>query len=142
MAFVKTHLPCPDCGGSDPAALNEDGSMYCFSCDKLTPAPRDHHPSPQPIEFKTYKNNSMNTSDGSFNELTDRGISLSTAKKYGVKSVLNSKGEVDTHIYPYYNVNEIGAYKLRDANKTFFGKGHPLAQAYLVSSYSKRAVSL
>ena len=123
MAFVKTHLPCPDCGGSDPAALNEDGSMYCFSCDKLTPAPRDHHPSPQPIEFKTYKNNSMNTSDGSFNELTDRGISLSTAKKYGVKSVLNSKGEVDTHIYPYYNVNEIGAYKLRDANKTFYWQG-------------------
>jgi twinkle protein len=122
MAFVKTHLPCPECGGSDPASLNEDGSMYCFSCDKLIPN-HDNSISPTPIEFKTYKNNSVNTSDGSFNALTDRSISLDTAKKYGVKSILNSKGEVDTHIYPYYNVNEIGAFKLRDTNKTFFWQG-------------------
>jgi len=122
MAFVKTHLPCPECGGSDPASLNEDGSMYCFSCDKLIPN-HDNSISPTPIEFKTYKNNSVNTSDGSFNALTDRGISLDTAKKYGVKSILNSKGDVDTHIYPYYNVNEIGAFKLRDTNKTFFWQG-------------------
>lgn len=126
MAFVKTHLPCPDCGGSDPASLNEDGSLYCFSCDKLI---KNHDSSStpsitnDPIEFKTYRNNSMNTSDGSFNALTDRGISLDTAKKYGVKSILNSKGDIDTHIYPYYSVNEIGAYKLRDANKTFFWQG-------------------
>ena len=122
MAFVKTHIPCPDCGGSDPAALNEDGSLYCFSCDKLIPN-HDNSTSPTTIEFKTYKNNSVNTSDGSFNALTDRGISLDTAKKYGVKSILNSRGDVDTHIYPYYNVNEIGAFKLRDTNKTFFWQG-------------------
>jgi twinkle protein len=122
MAFVKTHLPCPECGGSDPASLNEDGSMYCFSCDKLIPN-HDNSISPTPIEFKTYKNNSVNTSDGSFNALTDRSISLDTAKKFGVKSILNSKGDVDTHIYPYYNVNEIGAFKLRDTNKTFFWQG-------------------
>jgi twinkle protein len=96
--------------------------MYCFSCDKFIPN-NDNSISPTPIEFKTYKNNSVNTSDGSFNALTDRGISLDTAKKYGVKSILNSKGEVDTHIYPYYNVNEIGAFKLRDTNKTFFWQG-------------------
>ena len=122
MTFIKTHLPCPECGGSDPASLNDDGSMYCFSCDKLIPN-HDSSISPTPVEFKTYKNNSVNTSDGSFNALTDRSISLSTAKKYGVKSILNSKDEIDTHIYPYYNVNEIGAYKLRDAKKTFFWQG-------------------
>lgn len=122
MAFVKTHLPCPECGGSDPASLNEDGSLYCFSCDKLI-RNQDNTIQTTPIEFKTYKNNSMNTSDGSFNALTDRGISLDTAKKFGVKSILNSRGEVDTHIYPYYNVNEIGAYKLRDPNKTFHWQG-------------------
>jgi len=122
MAFVKTHIPCPECGGSDPASLNDDGSLYCFSCDKLIPN-HDNSISPTAIEFKTYKNNSVNTSDGSFNALTDRSISLDTAKKYGVKSILNSRGDVDTHIYPYYNVNEIGAFKLRDTNKTFFWQG-------------------
>ncbi len=33
MAFVKYHLPCPECGGSDPVSLNEDGSGYCFGCN-------------------------------------------------------------------------------------------------------------
>ena len=34
MAFVKERLPCvmPDCDSSDAAGLNEDGSVYCFSC--------------------------------------------------------------------------------------------------------------
>ena len=34
MAFVKYHQPCPLCGSSDAASINEDGSAYCFSCDK------------------------------------------------------------------------------------------------------------
>mgnify|MGYP003125776817 CR=1 FL=1 len=32
MTFVKTHQPCPMCGSSDAASYNEDGSVYCFSC--------------------------------------------------------------------------------------------------------------
>ena len=65
----------------------------------------------------------MNNAEGSFNPLTDRGISLETAKKYGVKSILNSSGAVCSHIYPYYNVNEIGGYKIREANKSFTWRG-------------------
>jgi uncharacterized Zn finger protein len=32
MAFKKIHQSCPDCGGSDPLAVNEDGSTKCFNC--------------------------------------------------------------------------------------------------------------
>ena len=34
MAFVKYHQPCPLCSSSDAVSVNEDGSAYCFSCDK------------------------------------------------------------------------------------------------------------
>ncbi len=34
--LVESGLPCPDCGGSDPLALYDDGHTHCFSCDKTT----------------------------------------------------------------------------------------------------------
>ena len=122
MAFVKYHLPCPECGGSDPVSLNEDGSGYCFSCNIRI---KDYYGSNENVsDIKTYQRNSMNTSEGSFNELTDRNISIDTAKKYGVKSVLNSDGSINSHIYPYYISNEMVGSKIRlTENKEFQWKG-------------------
>jgi twinkle protein len=119
MAFVKTHLPCPDCGGSDPLALNEDGSSYCFSCTTHTPAKE------KVTDFKTYQRNStLHSNDGGeFYPLTDRGIRLETAKKYGVRSVKNSRGEIVEHAYPYYINNEAVASKVRGQDKNFYWKG-------------------
>lgn len=73
-------------------------------------------------DFKTYKNNSMNEIEGEFVPLHDRGISLETAKKYGVKA-LSRNGEIVKHYYPYYNANEISGYKVREAGKIFSWKG-------------------
>jgi twinkle protein len=132
MAFVKTKLPCPQCGGSDPVGLNEDGSAYCFSCAERIPSyykavsgGSDNYKPPMksvpPVtELKTYRNNTVLSSDGEFNALTDRKISLETAKKYGVKSSLNTKGEVVSHSYPYYNINEVSGYKVRNTKDKLF----------------------
>jgi hypothetical protein len=49
---------------------------------------------------------------GEFYPLTDRGIRLETAKKYGVRSVKNSRGEIVEHAYPYYINNEAVASKV------------------------------
>ena len=106
MAFVKYHQPCPLCGSSDAASLNEDGSAYCFSCDKRV---NDYEnllkckPELIPIddnieEFKVHQTNSVNEIEGSFAALTDRGISLATAKKYNVKALKNNKGEIALHL--------------------------------------------
>lgn len=32
--FVVVHQPCPLCGSTDAAAFHEDGSGFCFSCNK------------------------------------------------------------------------------------------------------------
>lgn len=34
MPFIETHIECVGCGSSDGRSLNEDGSSYCFVCDK------------------------------------------------------------------------------------------------------------
>jgi len=118
MAFVKQHIPCPACGGSDPAGLNEDGSIYCFSCRVWTP-PEKYTAIKKSDEF-------YGGSEGEYNSLTDRGISLETAKKYGVRSIKNSIGSIVQHSYPYYD--SAGKYtgdKVRKSNKAFTWRGTP-----------------
>ncbi len=129
MSFVKTQLPCPSCGGGDPVALNEDGSAWCFSCDTRFPNYEEATNGTietKPSDLQTYRNNSMNDAEGSFIALTDRGISLETAKKYGVKAVKNqSSNQIMRHLYPYYVANEITGYKVREPNKMFSWRGNP-----------------
>ena len=130
MPFAKYHLPCPSCGGSDPVAVNEDNSAWCFSCDTRFPdyykAIEGADVAPKTSDIQTYRNNSMNDIEGSFAALDDRGISVDTAKKYGVKSVKNqSSNVIMRHYYPYYVANEITGYKVREPNKMFSWRGNP-----------------
>ena len=106
MAFVKYHLPCPNCGGSDPVSVDQDGHGYCFSCNTFL---RDYDKGETTIpDIKTYQRNAnMGSDEGTFQALDDRRISLDTAKKYGVKSSPN------THYYPYYISNEMVSTKIR-----------------------------
>lgn len=123
--FVRHHLPCPECGGSDPVSLNNDGSAWCFSCSTRF-AKYEESDTPvtkQPIDIKPYQNNNMNFTEGEFVALKDRGISLNTAKTFGVKCVTDSSGNILKHFYPYYVANEIVGYKVREQNKLFTWKG-------------------
>ena len=94
MSFVKFRQPCPNCGGSDPVALNENGSAKCFSCGTFFKNYSEVSEG-NVSDFSTYQrnNNNNNSSEASFNALTDRGISVETAKKYGVKSTDKIGGE-------------------------------------------------
>jgi twinkle protein len=131
MPFIKTNLPCPSCGGSDPVALNENGSAWCFSCETRFPdyeeaCEEDSTSLPLPdttSDIKTYRNNAMNEAEGNFVGLTDRGISAETAKKYGVKAIQQGD-KITKHLYPYYVSNEITAYKIRESNKMFTWRGN------------------
>jgi len=128
MPFVKYHQPCHDCGSSDAVSINEDGSAWCFSCStyfKDYSTPEVHQPDTV-TDFKTYQRNSAMSdynSSAQFHELTDRKISLETAKKFGVKSTV-SNNNVTSHHYPYYNQNEYVGTKIRKANKEFTWTGN------------------
>ena len=129
MPFVKHKLPCPACGGSDPVSVNDNGSGFCFSCRTYLPNYRTaevQHDDDVETEFEIHQRNSKmnNSSAATFNELTDRKISLATAKKYGVKST-TLNGKIDKHYYPYYNGHELSGTKIRKQNKDFTWTGSP-----------------
>ena len=123
MAFVKYHQPCPLCSSSDACSLNEDGSAYCFSCDKRIT--NYQQPTGGNIEnIQTHRINSVNEIEGSFLALNDRGITLATAKKYNVKSIANKEGKIIRHFYPYCVASEITSYKVREDGKYFTWRGN------------------
>jgi len=129
MPFVKHKLPCPACGGSDPVSVNDNGSGFCFSCRTYLPnysTAEVQQDDDVETEFEIHRRNSKmnNSSTATFNELTDRKISLATAKKYGVKSTLLN-GKIDKHYYPYYNGHELSGTKIRKQNKEFAWTGSP-----------------
>tara|TARA_R110002020_G_scaffold198231_2_gene399474 strand:- start:9091 stop:10731 length:1641 start_codon:yes stop_codon:yes gene_type:complete len=119
------------CSSSDACSLNEDGSAYCFSCDKrinnydeeFIGEPKKITPLNNIEEFKVQQTNSINEIEGSFQALTDRGISLATAKKFNVKAVKNNKGEIVKHFYPYCVAAEVTSYKVRETGKHFSWRG-------------------
>ena len=134
MAFVKTHQPCEKCGSSDAAALNEDGSKFCFSCNEYfkPSSTSEVHQQDAALEFDGYPqektmSNNYTSSTGSAPEayvaLTDRGISLDTVKKYGVTATLLN-GEIARHFYPYYSGHDkVGTKIRRREDKHFSWRG-------------------
>ena len=108
-------LPCPKCGGSDPVAKNKNGSAKCFSCGTFFSSYEEAVEGKVIQKNNNYKKEStfLSSYTGVFGSLTDRGISETVAKKYGVRIVYNNSGEIAQHIYPYYNGNEIVGTKTR-----------------------------
>lgn len=74
---------------------------------------------------KTLQTNTVATQQGSFEALTDRGITLETCKKYNVTVTKDFDGEITHHNYPYYDKNNsLSAYKIREIeNKEFRTSG-------------------
>ena len=130
MAFVKLHQPCTLCASSDGASINDNGSAHCFSCNQHI---HDYYAGKnEETEFEIHKRNKKMEGSGSsssqssliFTELTDRKLSLATAKKYGVKATLVN-GVVASHHYPYFNGHELAATKIRKKDKAFIWSGTP-----------------
>lgn len=125
--FIQTRKPCPDsnCGSSDACSIRADNSAKCFSCnqnfkryDRSYISIATSKPTQEPRE--TF----LNSYTGSFNPLIDRKISEATAKKYRVRSVLQSN-KITKHIYPYFNANELVATVTRNVDtKIFFTDGN------------------
>lgn len=127
--FVAYQKPCPSCGGSDPVSVNSNGSAKCFSCGTFF---KDYESAMggNVADFNSFKrsndNNSFHDTQSVFyHALSDRSISLDTAKKFGVRSVKDEQGNIIQHHYPAYINNEEVATKVRNADKTFTWSGSP-----------------
>jgi len=81
--FVAYQKPCPSCGGSDPVSVNSNGSAKCFSCGTFF---KDYESAMggNVADFNSFKRSNDNTpfTNSVYHALTDRSISLETAKKF------------------------------------------------------------
>lgn len=127
--FKYTHRPCPECKHRGCFAINEDWSALCFSCDYTTSDLRKDYSDVDSIIRSTDhaqrrpsgpKSQTPDKGAGIFGPLLDRGISEETAKRFGVRILVNSKGLPTHHYYPYYISNEIVAHKVRDVSTKHF----------------------
>tara|TARA_R110002020_G_scaffold167017_3_gene355232 strand:- start:25150 stop:26817 length:1668 start_codon:yes stop_codon:yes gene_type:complete len=126
--FVEYHKPCRVCGSSDAVSINNDDTARCFSCEHWFSS---YSGEDKVKDFQTHQRNTKETSgfkmEGTFQKLTDRNISESTARKYGVKSeYASSNNSGNKHYYPYYIANEVAGTKVRKCDtKEFTWIGSP-----------------
>jgi twinkle protein len=101
MAEYIKHTNCEHCGSSDGNAVYDDGSTYCFVCNRATNNQQPQKESVRVSKGLYYK--------GEYLPLDSRGIDKDTAKKFKVKV-----DEFGNYIYPLYDGSgEVVATKVR-----------------------------
>ena len=106
---------CPKCGSSDANVKHAAGYSYCFACETRF---GDNILSMQKQEVKP-----MSTT-GNWGELSDRKISMETAKKYNTK--IKSDGSMVTHhLYGYFDElgNQIATKVRQTKDKKIWSEG-------------------
>jgi len=117
--WVEFHVPCNLCKSSDAVSVNEDGSAKCFSCGAFFP----DYKTPEGITKPKESNTFLSTYKGDYYDLIDRGIDKTTAKRFGVRAITDRNGDIQEHIYPYYNGDEIVGTKSRYVRDKRFSFG-------------------
>lgn len=106
--MTQSHQPCPDCGSSDALMINDDGSTYCFSCEKFTPSKNGQEDIKTPSDFVK----------GYSRAIPHRGLNKDTCTKYKYNSG-EYKGQ-PVQIATYKDLDGIPVFqKLRFPDKTF-----------------------
>lgn len=117
--FIQ-HEPCPECGSGDNLARYSDGHGFCFGCNHYEPGENDaanNQDKTRPKRFSGFVS-------GEFRDLTKRGITEKTCRKFGYMAGLYNGTPV--HIAPFHDANGvIQAQHLRFPNKDFIWVGEP-----------------
>lgn len=111
MDFLKTHMPCDDCGSSDALSLNIDGSTKCFACGKFTPS------NTLPT-LNTPKTSNLNFITGNVLPIPQRKLHEDICRRYDYRiASVNSK---PCHVATYRDSNKnIVGQKIRFEDKSF-----------------------
>ena len=145
---VKKNQPClnPECGSHDARQIYEDGTSFCFSCQKFFPKGAEEAQEEEGSGFEKEetkvarkplpslpsslrKSVPKSLSIEEILELPSRGfrerkITKEVAEFFGVKVSYDSAGNIDTHYYPY---SDSKAWKIRALPKTFSWIGKSIA---------------
>lgn len=127
--LYRTKLPCCFCESSDAVSLYEDeGEIngHCFSCERhIKPSLVTQHYGEESFE----EEEEIVTDFSDIMELECRGwksrkVGKPVSEIYGVRAVLDEKGEAIKRYYPITQDGEVVGYKIRDCvNKDFKSVG-------------------
>lgn len=127
----KQHQPCPHpgCGSSDAFSYNTEKMVgKCFSCDEKYPQKGvvytqeflDRYPNKLGVGFDApVPSHERAGSDAEYSFVASRGITTKTMEHYGVRTLLNGKGEPIQQEYVYPS----GGKKIRRLPKSFSAYG-------------------
>lgn len=117
--WIQTHIPCPSCGSSDAASVNDRGWMKCFSCGVNLKVDEDV---PVKTRGKQVAKDKPLVPFGEYRALTKRGLAEETCRKFGYfVGEFNGK---TVQVAPYYNKEgQLVAQKVRFPNKDFITTG-------------------
>ena len=122
--IVTKNQPCDDCGGSDPLQIYEDGSKFCFSCRKSTPAPKGVEMTNDDFEPVSYGLSLREVQeDYPSRGFKERNVYKQVSQHYGVRVSYDIDGVIDSHYYPYFNEDNLVGYKVRKLPKEFSSIG-------------------
>lgn len=119
--LIKAHQPCEDCGSHDAKSYYDDGSSYCFSCQRY----RKSTGEVQIITEEEFERKLLESIEkGKFRDIPDRGLLKSTCEKYGVRTI-QKEGKIIEHKYPYQDAkgNRIATKTRICATKEFYVEG-------------------
>ena len=124
--IVERNQPCrnDECGSSDAMQIYSDGHAYCFSCETYFKGEDNI------IPFKSFGETdetsnyfraiSIEPREGRDRGFRERHITKQVTAFYGVKSIEASPGgKILEHWYPYYQNDQVAAYKVRKLPKDF-----------------------
>jgi twinkle protein len=113
--WVQTHIPCPACGSSDAASINDRGWLKCFSCGINQKTDEDEPAKPRGKQVA--KDKSL-VPFGEIRALSKRKLTEETCKKFGY-FIGSFKGEL-VQVAPYYDEDgNLCGQKVRFASKDF-----------------------
>jgi twinkle protein len=113
MAFIKTHLPCDDCGSSDARSVDDGGWSHCFSCDTRKPA--DGYATETPSKPLSATKGSKMIETTTFPAIASRRLTGASNRTYQCSA--QSTGDT---VFNYCNADGVTvAQKIRTADKDF-----------------------
>ena len=118
--WIETHVPCPLCGSSDAASINDRGWMTCFSCGKRRKVDGEDN---QPTrESQSVSKKKGLIPFGEYRSLNKRKLTEETCRKFGY-FIGSFKGSM-AQVAPYRNRDGVVcAQKVRTAGKDFCTTG-------------------
>lgn len=121
--IIATRLACESCGSSDARAEREDGSSFCFSCNKNFRKKDDttlaqDRPMDSPMRTGMVMDLAAIGDLPSY-PLDSRKISRDVVDYFNVRMSVDEDGKPEAHYYPYHKSGQVSAYKVRTLPKSF-----------------------